>query len=189
MISGCTTVLTATVHGKTVVVGEGAVHGRAHHLVVTNHLTAEGLALADQPGGLRVRIDATIKVEGVAKELHAADSTQLTFPHLLVVPSDVVFASGSAVIEPASVPYLRTLRSELHGVRSIDCVGFTDSLGSVIDNLALGKARAQAVCSFLTNGSQIREIATSLGEAEPRSSNATAAGRAANRRVEVSLNY
>jgi outer membrane protein OmpA-like peptidoglycan-associated protein len=188
-MSGCTTVLTATVGGKTVVVGDGTVHGSSHHLVVINHLTAQGLALANQPAGLRVNVDATIKVEGVDRELHADGSARLTLPHVQVVPSESMFASGSAVIEQASVPYLTRLRSELHGVRSIDCVGFTDSVGSIASNLALGKARAQAVCSFLTSGSQIPGTATSLGEADPRWSNATTAGRASNRRVEVHLNY
>jgi outer membrane protein OmpA-like peptidoglycan-associated protein/sugar lactone lactonase YvrE len=189
VIGRCQTTLTATVDGKTVVVGHGSVRGNAHHLVVTNHLTTEGMALANQPGGLKVRVDAVIKVKGLDKHLHASCSAQLTLPHVLVVPSDGMFATGSAVIEPASIPYLAKLRSELHGVRSIDCVGFTDSVGSPTSNLALGKARALAVCSYLTTGSQIPGAATSLGEADPRSSNTTASGRASNRRVEVHLNY
>lgn len=57
-------------------------------------------------------------------------------------------------------------------------------------NLALGLRRAQTVCRYLTaHGVRAHTTTASAGETRPRASNATAAGRALNRRVELSLRY
>jgi outer membrane protein OmpA-like peptidoglycan-associated protein len=67
--------------------------------------------------------------------------------------------------------------------------GYTDASGSEERNLELSRQRAQAVADFLINqnvkGS--RFSVTGHGEAKPIAENATAEGRAANRRVEVSI--
>ncbi len=67
--------------------------------------------------------------------------------------------------------------------------GHTDASGSDDHNLALSRSRAQSVGGFLqgkgVKGSRIEE--SGLGETSPVADNGTAAGRQANRRVEVAI--
>ncbi len=68
--------------------------------------------------------------------------------------------------------------------------GFTDNVGSVADNQALSQERADAVKNaFLLDGVQPSSIlsATGYGESNPVASNATAEGRAQNRRVVLRI--
>jgi OOP family OmpA-OmpF porin len=74
-------------------------------------------------------------------------------------------------------------------VTSIGVVGHTDSIGTEAYNQTLSERRAQAVVDFMiqegVNPSLIS--ANGMGETNPIASNATAAGRAENRRVEVTV--
>lgn len=72
--------------------------------------------------------------------------------------------------------------------RLIVCVGYTDDLGARSANVALGLARARAVCARLRSlGVRAAFKAESRGPQRPCASNATAGGRALNRRVEVTI--
>jgi OOP family OmpA-OmpF porin len=66
-------------------------------------------------------------------------------------------------------------------------VGHTDSVGSDAYNMKLGQRRASAVADYLTSEgvSPSRIDVRSEGESRPVESNATAEGRAENRRVEI----
>ena len=66
-------------------------------------------------------------------------------------------------------------------------VGHTDNTGSETYNQALSERRASAVVDYLVRSgvAQYRLSAEGRGEYEPRDSNATSAGRALNRRVEI----
>jgi len=67
--------------------------------------------------------------------------------------------------------------------------GHTDSTGSEEWNLELSKLRAQSVENYLA-GKQVMESRFTdmgYGESQPIASNETAAGRSANRRVEVAI--
>ena len=66
--------------------------------------------------------------------------------------------------------------------------GHTDSTGSITTNLVLSQRRAEAVADTLVAAGVVDAIASSptgLGPDFPVASNATAAGRQQNRRVEV----
>ena len=69
----------------------------------------------------------------------------------------------------------------------IEAVGHTDSVGSDAYNMKLGERRARAVADYLVaeGVSPSRIDVRSLGESRPVASNATAEGRAENRRVEI----
>ncbi|MFA5618899.1 MAG: OmpA family protein [Weeksellaceae bacterium] len=68
-------------------------------------------------------------------------------------------------------------------------VGYTDSIGSQQYNLPLSEKRAKSVVDYLaTRGiSNSRLSSLGKGKEEPRTSNATEAGRAQNRRVEFGI--
>jgi len=74
-----------------------------------------------------------------------------------------------------------------YGKTHLTLVGYTDSTGSASYNKQLSEQRAQSVLSYLRNRGVIpqRLSAIGMGEERPRASNATAAGRALNRRVEI----
>lgn len=72
--------------------------------------------------------------------------------------------------------------------RTYNVVGHTDSVGSDAYNMSLGERRSNTVTNGLVRrgvpASQLQS--SSMGERKPIASNDTAAGRAENRRVEIS---
>jgi len=108
----------------------------------------------------------------------------------LVLP-DVAFASGKATLTQADAPSLATLAAYMAAQprARIALVGHTDASGTLAGNIALSRARAQAVRKALialgVAGDRIE--AEGVGYLAPRASNLSEAGRAQNRRVEVML--
>jgi outer membrane protein OmpA-like peptidoglycan-associated protein len=110
--------------------------------------------------------------------------------HLRVIlPEDVTFATGSATVAPAFLPTLRKVARSLnaHPNTTIRVVGHTDSVGSAAYNQQLSQERALAVARVLIRYgvSSSRMTYSGRGLREPIASNATASGRAQNRRVEI----
>lgn len=107
------------------------------------------------------------------------------------VPVTDGFASGSSQLQPALSAVLDQLAVSLGNEPglAITVVGHTDSQGSEMFNLRLSIERAEAVVSHLVrNGLAPERLhADGHGEGEPLASNATEAGRARNRRVELIL--
>ena len=69
----------------------------------------------------------------------------------------------------------------------VEVVGHTDDTGRDAYNMDLSQRRAQSVAGILTAAgvNAGRVVATGRGESQPIASNATAEGRAQNRRVEI----
>jgi outer membrane protein OmpA-like peptidoglycan-associated protein len=109
----------------------------------------------------------------------------------LKAPSDISFNTGSAALEPGLRGVLDQFAQGLSTDRSLQVriVGHTDNTGSDAMNDRLSLDRAGSVRDYLVdrgvNGSRI-EIA-GRGSREPVADNASAAGRAKNRRVEIFL--
>ncbi|AWN17667.1 OmpA family protein [Salinisphaera sp. LB1] len=105
------------------------------------------------------------------------------------VASDASFAVNSATLNPNAQNTFNSIASVLKNYKktAIHVVGFTDSTGSKQHNLKLSKERADAVAQFLeSRGVNSQRVLTwARGESEPVASNATAAGRAKNRRVAI----
>ena len=72
---------------------------------------------------------------------------------------------------------------------SLRIIGHTDSVGSSESNLTLSERRAESVGDYLIrqNVKSGRLSTTGYGERRPIATNDTAAGRAANRRVEINI--
>ncbi|OIQ78442.1 putative lipoprotein YiaD precursor [mine drainage metagenome] len=105
------------------------------------------------------------------------------------IPADAGFATGSAHLNPRMYAILESLATGLNQnpAETVQVFGFTDSTGTDAINYPLSENRAVTVKNFLVSrGVAAQRIATQgLGPQNPVASNATVAGRAANRRVEI----
>ena len=118
---------------------------------------------------------------GVPPSRRAGGRTIYTLP-------GTAFRSGSAQLAPAGEDSLILLADALHGKSGIRVEAHTDSQGSDSANLALSQKRADAVRGVLVAAGvpAARIQAVGQGKARPVADNARAAGRARNRRVEIS---
>lgn len=108
----------------------------------------------------------------------------------VILTEDTMFDFDKAVIKPAGKDALDGLVSKLKGnLRLVVSTGHTDTTGRPGYNQDLSERRAEAVKAYLVakgiDGSRIE--ATGKGERETRGNNATAAGRAQDRRVEIEV--
>ncbi|MEP4533730.1 MAG: OmpA family protein [Cyclobacteriaceae bacterium] len=105
----------------------------------------------------------------------------------------VNFVSGKDVLTATSKPKLHNVAELLkaHAGYKLKVSGYTDSSGAEESNLALSKQRANAVKQYLIEDGidASRVSADGYGEDSPIADNATAAGRAKNRRVEFEIVY
>ena len=105
--------------------------------------------------------------------------------------SRVSFVVASAILtedSKAVLDKIAALLSARPGTR-LRVTGFTDNQGEIDNNLALSFARAEACREYLlANGVAVGQVdSLGMGERQPVADNATAEGRAQNRRVEFTL--
>lgn len=110
--------------------------------------------------------------------------------HLRVIlPESVTFPTGSSVVNSGFRPALHEVARSLrnHPNSTVRVVGHTDNVGTQAYNQQLSIDRALAVARILiSDGISTSRIAyAGRNFAEPIASNATANGRAQNRRVEI----
>ncbi len=109
----------------------------------------------------------------------------------LVMPGDVTFETGSASLNSDFFKVLDSVALVLNEYKStlVTVAGYTDSTGSAEFNQKLSEKRATTVALYLHGRgvAQERLAAVGRGESNPVASNATAEGRARNRRVEITL--
>ena len=107
----------------------------------------------------------------------------------VILPEGVTFRTGSATVASSFLPALRDVARSLntHPNSTVRVVGHTDNVGSAAYNQQLSEDRALAVARILVRDgvSASRITYSGRGYNEPIATNATAAGRAQNRRVEI----
>ncbi|MBS0445489.1 MAG: OmpA family protein [Proteobacteria bacterium] len=107
------------------------------------------------------------------------------------IPSDISFDTNSAAIKPELRSVLDPFAASLQNDQAVRVaiVGHTDSTGNDAINNPLSIERALSVRDYLaTRGVSPQRVETSgRGSREPIADNATDAGRAKNRRVEIFL--
>lgn len=110
---------------------------------------------------------------------------------VLNMPSNITFRTGSADLNASFFPVLDSVALVLqeYDRTTVSIAGHTDSTGSEEFNQLLSEQRANAVARYLiSRGIDGNRLQTrGYGERRPIADNGTAAGRAANRRVEVTL--
>jgi outer membrane protein OmpA-like peptidoglycan-associated protein len=110
---------------------------------------------------------------------------------VLNMPSDITFDVDRDAIKPDFRQTLNSVAIVLNRYQQtvVDIFGNTDSTGSDAHNQDLSQRRALAVANYLNQqGVDSRRFAvTGFGSSRPIATNATAEGRALNRRVEIQL--
>ncbi|NHB58818.1 OmpA family protein [Acinetobacter shaoyimingii] len=109
----------------------------------------------------------------------------------LVMPGNITFDTNKSNIKPNFYTTLNKVAQTLteDNRSAILVTGYTDNTGNDSINIPLSQARAQSVASYLASqGIPSNRInAQGYGASNPIASNATAAGREQNRRVEISI--
>ena len=138
--------------------------------------------------GVQLSTEFTVEPPDVVASLTLSPERCAYLMTRLAAERQILFPSGSAEIDPESLPGLSRIAAlfERCPGAEIEVVGFTDSEGPEDYNLELSQARAEAVMhTLLDSGVPLRRLrARGLGEADPIASNETEAGRARNRRIE-----
>ena len=120
-----------------------------------------------------------------AKVERVGEGIKITFA------SGILFGTNSASLTPEAAGNMTQMAETLNKYADTNVVieGHTDSSGSNAINQPLSERRAQAVANQLTsNGIDSGRIeAKGYGSTQPVGDNTTAAGKAANRRVEVAI--
>jgi outer membrane protein OmpA-like peptidoglycan-associated protein len=109
----------------------------------------------------------------------------------LNMPGNVTFAVNSADISASFYPVLDSVGLVLNEFDKtfVEVAGHTDSTGNESYNQLLSDKRASSVVAYLVSRKVRgdRFIAVGAGETRPIADNATEAGRALNRRVEITI--
>lgn len=129
-------------------------------------------------------LDAQLAGSGIGVE-RKGDSIVLNLPEA------ITFDSGQAALKPAAEPQIDRIAAVLkeYPQTVVDIAGHTDSTGSTEANQALSQKRAGAVAlRFVKAGlPYARMVVSGYGATRPVADNASEAGRAQNRRVEITL--
>lgn len=108
---------------------------------------------------------------------------------LVMTLGDVLFDAGRTELKASANRTILKLVQflQINPRRNIRIEGYTDNRGIAEENLELSRARAQAVADVLVDlGIDARRMQVKgYGEAHPLAENASAKGRAQNRRVEI----
>jgi OOP family OmpA-OmpF porin len=108
-----------------------------------------------------------------------------------VILRGVEFATASATLTTGSRPILDAVAEDLklHPLVRVELQGHTDSRGADAYNLDLSQRRADSVRDYLIaqGVAGTRLVAMGYGETQPIADNATATGRAENRRVVMKV--
>jgi OmpA-OmpF porin, OOP family len=131
--------------------------------------------------------DGFLEPKAAAKPAAAPKVTQTK----ITLQADTLYDFDKATLKPEGKATLDKVAADLAKIRLevVIAVGNTDSVGSDAYNQALGQRRAQSVKAYLiSKGVDGGRIYTeSKGKSNPVATNATAEGRAKNRRTDIEV--
>jgi outer membrane protein OmpA-like peptidoglycan-associated protein len=192
LFSGCGA--SNTVKGTGIGVGAGGAVGAGVGALAGN--TALGAVIGAAVGGAAGALIGR-KMDKQKKELEAVvpdatveivnngEALKITFD------SGILFTTNSSSVSDASKSALRNFSTSLkqNPDTYIKVIGHTDNTGRVDYNQTLSEKRAQSVYDYLMNQGVSSDRMTYEGKGihDPVATNATAEGRALNRRVEIMI--
>jgi outer membrane protein OmpA-like peptidoglycan-associated protein len=146
------------------------------------------LPRGDTLAPLKVLDITTVVSDSDNAETTSQSNTEITY----ALEADVLFAKDSHQLNPAALDRINAIAADInarHVTGAIRVCGFTDDLGTVEHGQVLAKARANAVYQALTpqiTGGSTFDV-RGYGNQYYVADNSTEAGRAQNRRVEISF--
>lgn len=156
------------------------------------NMTHMQVALADTPNqGVMAITKSVITGDEPALNVAASMRDQLMAGESVML-DNLLFDIDSAILLPPSREQIFEIAMMLRDdpALTLQIIGHTDSDGGRAHNQTLSERRAAAVVDALVNGFDIdfqRLTSSGRGMDEPVASNATSAGKAQNRRVELKL--
>ena len=174
--------------------GGAVVGGVAGRLIGGKSGTAKGAIIGAVVGGTagaligrkmdKAAAELRRDLEG-AKVERVGEGIKITFA------SGILFATNSATLTPEAIGNMTQMAETMNKYSDTNVLieGHTDNSGSDAINQPLSQRRAQAVANQLTSGGvDVGRIeAKGYGSTQPVADNSTAAGKSANRRVEVAI--
>lgn len=164
--------------------GDDAVERRQHALIGAGIGALAGGSIGYYMDKQEAELRAELEGTGVSVVRNGDNIT-------LNMPGNVTFATDSSDLSPAFFDVLGSVSKVLEEYEQtvVEVAGHTDSTGSDSYNQALSERRAQTVSNYLQGHGVIRErlITLGMGESRPIADNSSAAGRQANRRVEITM--
>jgi outer membrane protein OmpA-like peptidoglycan-associated protein len=130
--------------------------------------------------------------KNLAKEIQAGQARVESLPNnavRIVMTDQTAFETNSAEVKSGFNSTMDKLADVVvrYGKTTLTIVGHTDNVGSGDYNQKLSERRAHAVAQYF-EGKRVNPVRMALvgkGETQPMTSNATDAGKRANRRVEI----
>lgn len=196
LLSGCATVNPYTGESQTAKSTWGTAIGATAGALIGSTQSSEGaligaLAGGAVGGGVGYYLDvqaAELRAELVSTGVQVVEEPDSI---RLIMPGNITFKTDSADINSSFYPVLNSVAKVLkkYSNSTVLVSGHTDSTGSAEYNLNLSRERAASVASYL-QGQGIKASrfeVMGLGSSNPIASNATAAGRTQNRRVEIKI--
>jgi OmpA-OmpF porin, OOP family len=152
----------------------------------------QGCPIPDTDGdGVNDEEDKCINVKGIVANQGCPEISKAVIDKINYAAKNVFFASGSSKLLPKSYASLNEVVKLLKSDESllIDVSGHTDASGKEDKNQILSEARAKAVKDYLVSKgiAEGRLASAGFGSTKPVADNKTAAGKAKNRRTELSV--
>ncbi|MEO3405956.1 OmpA family protein [Mucilaginibacter sp. CAU 1740] len=189
--SGCNS-LTKTQKGAAIGAGAGGTVGAFIGKAAGN--TALGAIIGGAVGGTAgafIGRNMDRQAAEIKQTVPGATVTREGEGILVKFDSGILFDTDKSDLKSAAQTNLQNLAASLqkNPETNITIIGHTDSTGSAAYNQTLSVKRADAVKSYLVSGNVASSRMTVVGKGknEPIADNATAEGRAQNRRVEITI--
>jgi outer membrane protein OmpA-like peptidoglycan-associated protein len=193
VLPGCSN-LSDTSNGAILGTGGGAALGAGIGAIFGNHQSvAWGAGIGAVLGGTAGALVGN-QMDKQKKELQQIKDAQVESINngqaiKVTFDSGILFATGKSDLTAASTNALTQFATSAKSNpnTNIQIYGHTDNTGSDAVNGPLSQQRANSVQAFLTNRgvASTRMTAQGMGSTQPVADNSTAAGKAANRRVEL----
>uniref|UniRef100_UPI001BD41869 type VI secretion system protein TssL, long form n=1 Tax=Klebsiella michiganensis TaxID=1134687 RepID=UPI001BD41869 len=145
------------------------------------------------PVKMRLRLSVLLRNE-IQRQLLSVDETQKQSK--VVLKGDSLFLSGSTKVQPEMINVIESVAREVRRVNGdLVIVGHTDatpiSRPGLPNNVVLSEKRAAEVARYFIEAGvpESKVKVEGVGSSQPVASDATAQGRAKNRRVEFFVTY
>ncbi|WP_184543864.1 OmpA family protein [Mucilaginibacter sp. FT3.2] len=191
LASGCNS-LTKTQKGAAIGAGAGGTLGAFIGKAAGN--TALGAIIGGAVGGTAgafIGRNMDRQAAEIKQTVPGATVTREGEGILVKFDSGILFDTDKSALKPEAQANLQKLAVSLQNnpETNITIIGHTDNTGSDAHNMDLSVRRAESVKSYIVAGNVAasRLQTVGKGETEPIADNTTVAGRAQNRRVEITI--